>query len=652
MSLVILRRYVILSAMDHTAADSSKKPPAITEEDLRRMKGMNNLYSVLSKINEFIIRVDDVNELFESVCPIIVDEGGFKFAWIGLLDKETMEIRPVSLWGEGEAYIKDIRLPLSQGADHSTDPTAAAIRDKRIVASNDVGHAAVSSAWKERALSFGFRAYAALPISSDDEVIGAITLYAGTPFTFGKDETRVLEEIAGDVSFALSNIGKLQKARYLLIFDPLSGLLTREHLLQGLQRLIDGSAASGKLLALIVMDIDRFKGINDLLGYTKGDMLLKGIAQRLSSITKPPDLLGRISADEFALIGTDLSDEEAIYRRVESVNAAFSKPIITGDREVSITFSMGISIYPDDGKNAEELIKLAEASLARAKETGKNSLIIYSPAINQRLSEIAKMKIKLVKAFENREFMVYYEPKIDLKTFTIIGAEALLRWKDPDEGLVKPVRFIPILEETGMILNVGQWVLGEASRQIRLWKEKGHALRVAVNVSAEQLEQQDFASMTITAIKEAGIKPSDVELEITESLFMKNIERNVEKILQVRDCGISVSLDDFGTGYSSLSYLKKLPVTALKIDISFVKNVPQDRENAAITETIISLARVFHLKTIAEGTDKKEQADFLRDAGCDEAQGYYFSRPLPAGEFERFMIGFSRDHPAGDGGHR
>ncbi|MCL5277645.1 MAG: EAL domain-containing protein [Deltaproteobacteria bacterium] len=638
--------------MDDTTADSDKKPPTITEEELGRIKGMNSLYSVLSRINGFIIRVSDVNDLFESVCPIIVDEGGFKFAWIGLLDREAMEVRPVALWGDGEAYLNDIRLSTLQGQQYYTDPTVSAIRERRTVARNDIEHDVAAGVWKSRALAFGFRACAALPISIDDEVIGAITLYAGAPFTFGKDEMRVLDEVGGDISFALSNIGKLQKARYTLIFDPLTSLLTREHLLQEFQRLIDGSAVSGGRLAMVVMDIDKFKGVNDLLGYTKGDMLLKGIAQRLSSVIKAPNLLGRISADEFAIIGTGIKDEDSIYRIAEGVNVAFSRPVVIGGQDVSITFSTGISIYPDDGGNAEELLKLAEASLARAKKTGENSLIIYSPAVNQRLSEIAKMKSRIVKAFENGEFLIYYEPKINLKDSTLVGAEALLRWKDPEEGLIKPARFIPILEETGMILNVGQWVLGEASRQTKLWRGKGHTLRVAVNVSAEQLEHEDFADNVIAAIKDAGIRPSDVELEITEGLLMKNIEKNIEKILQVRDYGIPVSIDDFGTGYSSLSYLKKLPVTALKIDISFIENVPRDRENAKITETIISLAGVFRLKTIAEGVAKKEQADFLRDAGCDEAQGYYFTRPLPAGEFERFMDGFYQKHPVKGVGQR
>lgn len=628
-------------SQDHPASE----PITDIKEDYGHVKRMNRLYNVLSKINGFIIRVNSINELLESICPIIVDDGGFKFAWIGILDKETKEIRLAALWGEGEAYIRDLKFSVLPDLPGGTSPTGTAIRENRIVSSDDIEHDARMLNWRRRALSFGFKAYAAIPISMDNEVIGAVTLYADTPFTFGKEEIRLLEEIAGDISFAMGNTAKLLKAKYMLIFDPLTSLLTREHILQELQRLIESSSPSRERLTFIVMDIDRFKSINESRGYAKGDLLLKEISKRLASVIKPPNMLGRISADEFAVIGCDIKDDESIYRTIENINNAFSKPITTGSEEVLITFSMGISIYPDDGSTGEELIKLAEASLFQAKKLGTNSLVTYSPAINKRLSEIIKMKNKLIKSLENHEFIVYYEPKVNIQTNTLSGVEALLRWQDPEEGLVKPTRFVPILEETGMILKVGQWVLKEASKQVQKWNKKGYNLRLAVNISAAQMEQEDFASMIIMEIKDTGLNPSNLELEITESLLMKNVERNIEKILQVKDYGIAVSIDDFGTGYSSLAYLKRLPINTLKIDISFIKTLPDDKETAKIIETIISLAGVFNLKTIAEGIDSKEQINFLKKAGCDEVQGYYFTKPLPAKRFEEFMANFHRDFP-------
>ncbi len=630
---------------DHPAGE----PITDIKEDYGHVKRMNRLYNVLSKINGFIIRVNNINELLESICPIIVDDGGFKFAWIGILDKETKEIRLAALWGEGEAYIRDLKFSIQPDLPGGTSPTGTAIRENRIVSSDDIEHDARMLNWRRRALTFGFKAYAAIPISMDNEVIGAVTLYADTPFTFGKEEIRLLEEIAGDISFAMGNTAKLLKAKYTLIFDPLTGLLTREHILQELQRLIESSSQSGERLTFIVMDIDRFKSVNESIGYAKGDLLLKEIAKKLASVIKTPNMLGRISADEFAVIGCDIKDDESIYRTIENINTAFSKPLATGSEEVLITFSMGISLYPDDGSTGEELIKLAEASLSQAKKLGTNSLVTYSPAINKRLSEIIKMKNKLIKALENHEFIVYYEPKINIQTNTLSGVEALLRWQDPEEGLVRPTRFVPILEETGMILKVGQWVLKEASKQVQQWSKKGYNFKLAVNISAAQLEQDDFASMIIMEIKDTGLNPSNLELEITESLLMKNVERNIEKILQVKDYGIAVSIDDFGTGYSSLAYLKRLPINTLKIDISFIKTLPDDKETAKIIETIISLAGVFNLKTIAEGIDSQEQINFLKKAGCDEVQGYYFTKPLPAKKFEEFMANFHRDFsdPAG-----
>jgi diguanylate cyclase (GGDEF)-like protein len=609
-----------------------------------KISHMNTLYSVLSKINEFIIRVSNINELFEGVCPIFVDEGGFKLAWIGLVDKDTKEIRPVAMWGDGEAYVKGLKFYVREDLPEGISPVGKAILDDKIIASDDIDHDARMLSWRRGALSFGFRAYASIPIRMSEEVIGALTIYSGTPFTFGNDEVRLLGEIAGDISFAIGYIGKLQKTKYISLFDPLTGLPNRNHILQELQRLIDISAAAGKSVALIVMDIDWFKGINETIGYAKGDTLLRQIVKMLTPVIKEDRQLGRIGPDEFAIIGPDINNEETIYKTVESVNKIFANPVQTDGEKVNVSFSMGISIYPNDGNSAEELVKIAEASLIQIKGAGTKGVVNYSPAINSKISAMLKMKNDLIKAIENKEFLVYYEPKVDLKNYTIAGVEALVRWQNPEQGLIRPARFIPLLEETGMIVQVGQWVFEEAAKQVMRWNASGYNLRVAINVSAAQLEQKDFVRWVIMTAKDKGIDPLSIELEITESLIMKNVEDKIEKLLQLRDYGISVAVDDFGTGYSSLAYLKRLPVTSLKIDISFIKSLPEDKENAKITETIISLAKALNLKTIAEGVDKMEQIDFLRKLGCDEAQGYYFTMPLPAHEFEKFVTNFSKKH--------
>ncbi len=605
---------------------------------------MNAFYSVLSKINEFIIRVGNINELFEGVCPILVDEGGFKFAWIGLVDKDTKEIRPVAMWGDGEAYIKGLKFYAREDLPEGISPAGKAILEGKIIASDDIDHDARMLSWRRGALSFGFRAYASIPIRMSDEVIGALTIYSATPFTFGQDEMRLLGEISGDISFAIGYIGKLQKTKYTSLFDPLTDLPNRNHILQELQRLIDVSAVSGKPVALIVMDVDWFKGINETIGYAKGDALLKQIAKMLVPALRDDRQLGRIGPDEFAMIGPDISNEETIYRVVESIKSLFIDPVQMDGEKITVSFSMGISVYPNDGNSAEDLVKIAEASLVQIKGAGTRGIVNYSPAINNKISGMLKLKNSLINAVKNKEFLVYYEPKIDIKNYTIAGVEALIRWQKPDEGLVRPARFIPILEETGLILPVGQWVFEEAAKQVMQWNARGYNLRVAINVSAAQLDQKDFVKWIIMTARDRNIDPLSIELEITESLIMKNVEDKIEKLLQLRDYGISVAVDDFGTGYSSLAYLKRLPVNSLKIDISFIKSLPEDKENAKITETIISLAKALNLKTIAEGVDKMEQIDFLRKLGCDEAQGYYFTMPLPAREFEKFVAGFPKKH--------
>ncbi len=603
---------------------------------------LNRLYTVLSKINEFMIRVSDINELLEGVCPILVDDGGFKFAWIGFVDRETGDVRPVTLWGEGEAYVRSRKFSVRTDLIDSAGPTERAIIESRIVAGDDIDREGAMLPWQRGALSFGFKAYAAIPVKMGDEVIGALTLYSDSPFIFGRDEMRLLEEISGDISFAIENIGKLQKTKHIALFDSLTDLPNRNHMLQELQRLIDSSGSSGNRITFIVMDIDRFKVINQTMGYAKGDVLLKKIVKMLAAGVKGNNLLGRIGADEFAIIGPDIISEEDIYKVIESVNTLFSKPVEMDGAYANITFSMGISVYPDDGNNAEDLVKIAEESLVQARKTGAKSLGTYSPAINKRLSEMMKIRNKLMSALDNNEFRLYYEPKVDLKTYTISGVEALLRWQDPEEGVIQPSKFIPILEETGMILKIGKWVFEEGSRQVKRWNEKGFNLKVAVNVSASQLEQEDFARTIIMTVMDTGLNPANMEIEITESFLMKNVEKNIDKLLQLKDYGVSISIDDFGTGYSSLAYLKRLPVNSLKIDISFIKSLPEDTENAKITETIISLAKIMNLKTIAEGIDTKAQIDFLRKLKCDEVQGYYFTKPLPAPEIEKFMVNFAR----------
>ncbi len=609
-----------------------------------KISRMNRFYSVLSRINSFIIRVSNINELFEGICPILVDEGGFKFAWIGLADKQTKEIRPVALWGEGEAYIRGLQFSLREDLPQGISPPGKAILEGKIIASDDIDHDARMLSWRRGALSFGFRAYASIPIRMNDEVIGALTIYAGSPFTFGKDEIRLLEEIAGDISFAIGYIGKLQKTKYISLFDPLTDLPNRNHMLQELQRLIDGAAASGTSVALIVMDIDRFKGINETIGFTKGDMLLKQIVTILTPVVTENRQMGRIGPDEFAIIGSDINNEEKIYKIVERINGLFTGPVQVDGEKVKVSFNMGISTYPNDGTDAEELIKIAEASLNQTKGTGTKGVVNYSPAINSKISGMLKMKNDLINAIERREFTVYYEPKVDIQNFAIAGVEALVRWRKPEEGLIRPARFIPLLEETGLIVEVGQWVFEEAAKQVMQWKANGHNLRVAINVSAAQLEQKDFVRWIIMTAKDKGIDPLSIELEITESLIMRNVEDKIEKLLQLRDYGIQVAVDDFGTGYSSLAYLRRLPVNSLKIDISFIKSLPEDKDNTKITETIISLAKALNLKTIAEGVDRNEQIAFLKKLGCDEAQGYYFSMPMPADEFEKFITTFAKRH--------
>ncbi len=610
-------------------------------EYLADSRRLSKLYAVLSNINRFIIRVHDINELFQEVCPILINSGGFKFAWIGIVDGETKEIKPVSMWGDGEAFLQNIKLSTNKDIPEGNGPTGTAIRESKIVVSNDIEHDAKMLPWMKSAFSVGFRSSASAPLYMDDKAIGALNIYADKPFQFGKEETKLFEEITSDISFAINNIGKMQKIKYISLFDPLTDLPNREHVLQELNRFIE-SGGKNKKVSLILFDIDKFKFINESLGYTKGDELLKEISKRLITITDPQTLLGRIGADEFAIVCFDMKSEEKLFRVIEKTENTFLNPVTINEKDFNITFCKGISIYPNDGKDAEELIKIAEASLVRAKKLGPNSVTTYSPEINQKLSYILKMKKKLIDAVEKREFIQYYQPKIDLKTLKISGAEALLRWNDQENGMVLSTEFIPLLEETGLILNISKLSFEEVLNQQKRWVKQGYHIPVAINASAVQLDRDDFPEQIINAMNNAGVDPDIIELEITESIIMKDIDIAIKKLKTLKDYGIKIAIDDFGTGYSSLAYLKKLPINSLKIDISFVRDVVDNKESNQIIKAILSLANILNLKTIAEGVETRKQIELLKTLGCDEAQGFYFSKPLPAAAFEKFIIGFSK----------
>ena len=385
-------------------------------------------------------------------------------------------------------------------------------------------------------------------------------------------------------------------------------------------------------MALMVLDLDHFKAVNDSLGHAGGDELLKGMARRMEECIRESDTVARLGGDEFAIILEDLSDAQDAATVAQDILQALSEPFILDGREISMSASIGMAVRPPS--EGSELLRDAETAMRRAKERGRNSHEFFTQEMNEQALERLTLQNMLRRALEREEFWLCYQPLVDLTTGGIVGVEALLRWQSSDLGVVSAATFVPVLEETGLIVPVGEWVLRTACRQARTWQENGAGrfLRVAVNLSARQFGREDLVDTVARALEESGLDPRCLEMEITESLLMEDIEASSRILEELKGAlgGVRVSIDDFGTGHSSLSYLKTFPIDLLKIDSSFIRNLATDLDDAAITTAIIGLAHNLRLKVIAEGVESEEQLAFLQNKGCDEAQGYYFGRPLPA----------------------
>lgn len=422
--------------------------------------------------------------------------------------------------------------------------------------------------------------------------------------------------------------------RHLAHHDALTSLPNRMLLMERLSHALTHAHRQGKMVAVMFLDLDRFKNINDTLGHTVGDQLLKNVAERLSECVREDDTVARLGGDEFVIVLEDVFSIQDVAGIAQKLINAMERPVMLERQELFVTTSIGISVYPDDGDNADTLIKHADTAMYRAKEQGRNNSQFYTADMNERALERLTMENSLRHALERNEFLLYYQPQVDLKTRSITGMEALLRWQHPDFGLVSPSRFIPIAEETGLIVPIGEWVLRAACFQNKAWQDAGMPrLHVAVNLSARQFKQPNLVNVVSQALADSGLEPCYLELEITESIAMEHAEETITRLNELKAMGVAISMDDFGTGHSSLSYLKRFPIDTLKIDQSFVQDVLLDSQDAAIAAAISTMARSLKMKVVTEGVETQEQVGFLREHDRDEVQGYYFSHPLPADAF-------------------
>jgi diguanylate cyclase (GGDEF)-like protein len=441
------------------------------------------------------------------------------------------------------------------------------------------------------------------------------------------------ELVARAIRYAMERKRAEERLAYMSQYDNLTGLANRALFQDRLERAIVRADRDGTLVTLLLVDLDRFKAVNDSFGQASGDALLKEAAGSILGLVSESDTVARMGGDEFGAVVEGLPDAQDVVPLAEGIIGAFSEPFSLNGHEVPVTASVGISVYPPS--EGDGLLRDAAAAVNRAKQIGRNSYQFYAPEMNVQAFERMVFETSLRRAEEREEFLLYYQPQVDLETGRIVAAEALLRWQHPDFGLVLPTEFIPVLEETGLIVPVGEWVLRTACSHAKEWRDAGIApLRIAVNLSARQFGREELAEKVLGVLRETGFESVNVELELTEGLLMEDTQKIVATLGELKKIsGLKLAVDDFGTGHSSLSYLRRFPLDILKIDRSFVRDIAADSADAAIVAAIIGLTHSLGLRVIAEGVETEEQLAYLREKGCDLVQGYYFSRPCAADEF-------------------
>lgn len=442
-------------------------------------------------------------------------------------------------------------------------------------------------------------------------------------------DTHLLKVVSGFIAAEFEREAADRTIRQMAYYDHLTGLPNRRLLFDRLEQVISRGRWKERLAAVLFLDLDRFKVINDTLGHELGDRLLRVVASRLRKCLHDGDTVARIGGDEFTVLLHEIGRPEDVFTVVKKIFATFEPPVVLGGHEVYMTASMGVSIYPHDGEHPDELLRNADVAMYKAKKEGRNTYCIYSPVMNDKALERLWMENMLRKAVDKNEFLLHFQPQVDVVSGRVVSVEALVRWDNPGSGLISPGDFIPIAEETGLIVPIGRWVLRNACSTARKLNDYGiEDIRVAVNISARQFNQSDFSETVEQALAETGLEPGRLELELTESIIMEHTEEVIAKMRSLRERGVRFSIDDFGTGYSSLSYLKRLPINTLKIDKSFVANILTSPDDASIAIAIIRLAHSLKLEVVAEGVETAEQFKFLKTLQCDTMQGFLFSRPL------------------------
>lgn len=595
-----------------------------------RIARLNRVYAVLSGINSAIVRIRDRDALFKEACRLATMEGGFLTACISLADANGATSTIVAQAGQtlpSRAALLDHGWP-AQRAAHNQLP----------VVCNDIEAELDLAALRGDLLARGVRSLASFPLLVGTRTVAVLTLLADSVNVFDPDEMKVLNELAGDLAFALLFFDREQQLSYLALHDVLTDLPNRRLFQDRLAHLVHVSKHEQHVTAIVLINLDRFAQFNDALGRHAGDSLLAQVARRLDAALPEICNVSRIGGDTFALtIGELAHGEDAANFLQQHIFGTLDQPFELDGQEVRISTRAGLALYPADGGDPETLFKHAEVALKNAKASGQRYLF-YAPRMNAALAAKLALENALQDALEHKQFVVYYQPRVDLASGRIVSAEALIRWQHPVRGLVGPNDFIALAEETGLIRPIGAWVLDAVCAQQAAWIKSGAAIvPVAINLSAVQCANGELLHSVVQAMATHLVAPHQLEFELTETAVMNNPDEAARNLRAFRELGIGLSLDDFGTGYSSLAQLKRFAFDVVKIDRSFIAGVDSNAEDGAIAAAIIAMAHSLGLLVVAEGVETAAQLAFLQKLGCDQMQGYYFSRPLPAAGLEAML---------------
>jgi diguanylate cyclase (GGDEF)-like protein len=557
-------------------------------------------------------------------------------AWIGIVDPQTLDGQIVARCGCEGVHVDAATLTLREDLAGGTRPENRAWRQQQPVICNDIVTDSCLDGVRKELLANGHKSAGYFPLTLAGHTQAVMALFAREPGAFDEAETHLLLQLAGDISFALNHIQQQERLDYIAYYDTLTGLANRGLFLERLAQFKRGATSGQHKLAVLLIDLERFKNINDGLGRAAGDTLLKLFAEWLTHNLADASVLGRVGGDQFAAVMVpDVHREGDVAQIVEAMLAALVQhPFRLNDAEFRIAARVGVAIFPDDASTADTLLRNAEAAVKKATLRGDRCLF-YTHDMTEMVAGKLTLETQLHQALHNGEFVLYYQAKKSFITGELTGAEALIRWNDPRTGLVPPGRFIPVLEETGLIYEVGRWALRQAIDDYLRWQRAGLTpLRIAVNVSPLQVRHRGFVEEIRDAIAIDTQAATGLELELTESLIMEDVANSITTLKAIRVMGVHIAIDDFGTGFSSLSYLSRLPVDTLKIDRSFIHAMTTSPESLELVSTIINLAHSLRLIVVAEGVETEEQARLLRLLNCDEMQGFLLGQPVPRDIFE------------------